>query len=277
MIAPNRTLVIAPQNDPESVLICELCHAFGIPLLASAQPHGATLVVEPDLVARIKEASPQANRLVIIEIPGPAEEELLRSQGYEVVIIDHHRYDGIDRMNTQSSLEQFLVLFGIGDDDLARTGFSPVLVRGVGVIDRSFVWGLMTPQYSQDVRNQIIDYYQSFLIGLEGEGRKNAENIARQALTGARESNGFLVVKNPKPGSRIRDALSFEIARRYTEPVPTILYDNEVIYVQESNKAKELYDTFGGFMYGGDERCWGKKTDDMQLKMRVFGILGVDV
>jgi hypothetical protein len=159
---------------------------------------------------------------------------------------------------------------------LARSGFSPLLVRGIGVIDRSFVWGLTPDLYTQDQRNQVIDYYQSFLIQLEGEGRARTEELARQALANARESNGFLVVKNPKPGARIRDPLSFEIARRYPEPVPTILYDNEVIYVQESPKAKELYDTFGGFMYGGDERCWGKKTDDWQLKMRVFGVLGVD-
>lgn len=269
-----RLVVIVPQNDPESLLIGELCQAFGILVLFSDQPHGAVLGAEPDVVARMKATYGQAKHIVIIEIPGIAEEKELEELGYEVSIIDHHRYDGLDRMKPKSSLEQFLDFFEMSDEDLARAGFSPLLVRGVGVIDRSFVWGLSA--YSQEERNQVIDYYQSFLIRLEGEGRVRTEELARQALAGARESNGYLVVKNPKPGARIRDPLSFEIARRYSEPVPTILYDNEVIYVQESPKAKELYDTFGGFMYGGEERCWGKKTDDWQLKMRVFGVLGVD-
>ena len=270
-------LVILPQNDPESLVIGELCGAFGITCLLSAQPHGAYLGAEPDIVRRIKITKATVSVLVIIEIPGIKEEEMLRNQGYQVDIIDHHRYDGLDRMHTKSSLEQFLEYFAISDEDLARRGFSPLLVRGVGVIDRAFVWGLMTEEYTQEERNQIIDYYQGYSLKLEGEGRKEQEEIARQALAVAHETNGYLVVKNPKPGARIRDALSFEIARQYEKPQPLVLYDYDVIYVQESPRAKELYENFGGFMYGGDERCWGKKTDDMQLKMRVFGMLGLDI
>src|SRR3989338_8262413 len=121
-------ILITPANDPESLLISDIATALNIPILMSAQPHGARLEREPDLVVRIREANPHAKTLVIVEIPGPAIEEELEAAGFRVVIIDHHRYDGLDRMHQTSSLEQVLAFLKIDDDELRAHRFDPTLV-----------------------------------------------------------------------------------------------------------------------------------------------------
>ena len=269
------TIVLVPKNDPESLLICQLCEALKIPLLVSHQPHGATLHMESNLVERLSQVHASAKKLVIIEIPGPVEESELQLQGFSIIVIDHHRYDGLDRMNAKSSLEQFIVYFDITNIDLARAGFDPELVQGVGVIDRSFVWGLTPDMCDSIMRVRMIDYYLSLSDQLDHGSRKKTEVIAKEALAQAVTENGFIVVKNPKPGSRIREALSFEIARQYPNPVATLLIDEEVIYVQESARAKEMYEQFGGFMYGGEERCWGKKTENLLVRQDILKTLGI--
>ncbi len=273
----NATVVLLPKNDPESLLICQICEALKIPMLISPQPHGATLYAETNLAERVSQVHASATTLVIIEIPGPTEESELQLKGFTVKVIDHHRYDGLDRMNTKSSLEQFITCFDIKDADLARAGFDPILVKGVGIIDRSFVWGL-TPDICDPVtRVRMIDYYLSLSDQLDHGSRKKTEVIAKEALAQAKIEHGFIIVKNPKPGARIREALSFEIARQYPNPIATLLIDEEVIYVQESSRAKELYEQFGGFMYGGEERCWGKKTDNLLVRQDILKTLGVSL
>src|SRR5690348_4213283 len=106
------TILVCPKNDEESLQILKIAQAAGFPTVISAQPHGARLYNEPNLIARLKLADPDAQRVAIVEIPGVTVEDELKSIGYEVVIIDHHRYDDLDRMQHLSSLEQFLEVFG---------------------------------------------------------------------------------------------------------------------------------------------------------------------
>ena len=140
---PLTSIIISPRNDVESLTIVALAEALHIPCIVSAQPHGATLDAEPDLIGRIREANPVAHDIVIVEMPNVSAEDKLRELGFEVHVVDHHRYESLDRMQKESSLEQVRALFDMDDTTLRIAGFDPVLIRGVGLIDRGFVWELV--------------------------------------------------------------------------------------------------------------------------------------
>lgn len=265
MKAIENEVILLPKNDPEAVLIGKICNSLKIPIVVSEQPHGAYLGAEKNIEERIQQVAPGAKKITIIEIPGPEEEKMLKQNGYQVQIIDHHRYPGLDRMHPESSLEQFLRQFSITKEDLQSAGLNPWLVKGVGVIDRSFVWGLTKEGFSDTLKKEVIGYYQRLLREMYGKERQTQEDLAEKLFKSAVEKNGFLVIDNKeRPDIAIRDALSFEIAKHKNEPAPLLLISGTMVYVQESDKAKELYEEFGGFMYGGDERCWGKRLESKE-------------
>ena len=74
-----KTVLVVPLNDPEAILIYEIAKAMGIQVIRSAQPHGAALDREPDLVPLIRDGG--WKRVVIIEMPGPKVEAKLRALG----------------------------------------------------------------------------------------------------------------------------------------------------------------------------------------------------
>lgn len=270
-------VVLLPKNDPESIVIGELCHAFSIPTVVSDQPHGAYLAAEKKIEERVRQANQNVKEIIIIEIPGIEEEEKLRKRGFQVTLIDHHRYEGLDRMHKKSSLEQFIELFDISNEEISHAGFNPMYIKGVAVIDRSFVWGLSKEGFSQDQRKEIIEYYQSFLYKMYGKDRKAQEQLARELYEKRKTDHGFLIIQNTNPDIGVRDALSFEIAKHYSEPVPTIIYSTKMIYVQESERAKEFYEEFGGFMYGGEDRCWGKHMESKDELQKIASKIGVTI
>jgi len=251
------TVLVCPRNDEEALMILKLAEKLQLAVVVSDQPHGAKLDREKDLLARIREASSSATRVVIVEIPGPEVEDDLRANGLTVEIIDHHRYDGIDRMQKESSLEQFIEMFAVTDDQLTEWGFSPVMVHSVGVIDRGFVWALKDAGYVGEGRKEALAFYRTLTEELGVERRDKEEAAARAAWEKREERDGFLIVRGEEDRISIRDALSFIIASEFDEPQPVMIIQGERrMYVQDTEKAKVLYDTFGGFTFGQD-RCWG--------------------
>src|SRR3989338_4178592 len=133
-MAKKQTVLVVPPNDPEAVLISKIAKALEIPRIKSGQPHGASLDKEPKILQKIREGGWE--RVVVVEMPGPKIEKRLREKGIEVVIIDHHRYDKLDRAVDPktgkllpSSLEQFLKILCITDQQLRTAGFDPKLVK----------------------------------------------------------------------------------------------------------------------------------------------------
>jgi hypothetical protein len=152
--------LICPQNDVESREIVKIAEACNIPTILSKQPHGATLDMELNLIGRIRETNPIAHDIVIVEMPSPATEDNLRELGFDVHIVDHHRYEAYDRMRPESSLEQFRKLFAIDDIALSMMGFDPVLVRG-GWLDRPWVCVELTKERVSDAdRKRMLAYYR---------------------------------------------------------------------------------------------------------------------
>ncbi|MFZ2681630.1 MAG: hypothetical protein WAZ14_00840 [Patescibacteria group bacterium] len=249
-------ILLCPKNDEESLQILKVAAAAGIPVVVSEQPHGARLHHEPNVIARLKQADPQATRVVIVEIPGVSVEDELRSIGYEVVIIDHHRYPDLDRMQHLSSLEQFLEVFALSDTKLTELGFDPVLVRGVGMIDRGFVWELSKEGLSKVDQKRIRDHYVELMheLGAPSEG---AVAEAKRAWDERQQVGELLVVQSKRADLHIREALSFVLADLYESPPQVLILEGSGrVSLQDSWLAPRFYAKFGGFTFGQD-LCWG--------------------
>lgn len=249
-------LLLTPQNDEESRMIVKLATAAGIPLLVSKQPHGARLEKEEKLVERLREANPRATTVFIVEMPGVDAEKRLQDEGFDVQIIDHHRYDALDRMQETSSLEQFLVAFDIDDAKMSSLGFDPALVRGVGMIDRGFLWALRSEVTNPAEQKRIRDYYRSLTLEL-GKDRAAIEEAAQKAWDAREVIDGVIVVRSQEKSIGIRDAISFLVADTFSAPQQVVVLEGERrMFVQESDAVAKLFATYGGFTFGRD-RCWG--------------------
>ncbi len=257
---PLTSIIISPKNDVESLTIVSLAEALHIPCIVSAQPHGATLDAEPNLVDRIRETNPVAHDIVIVEMPNVSTEDKLRELGFDVHVVDHHRYESLDRMKKESSLEQIRVLFDMDDTTLRIAGFDPVLIRGVGLIDRGFVWELAKENVPEADRKRMIAHYREQNAILDPDQAKE-EKAAMSAWKKREEIDGVIVVTIPNPALRIREAISFLAAQDFSEAPVTVIYQpGRIVYIQETPTALALQQTFGGFTFG-QNLCWGKPID----------------
>jgi hypothetical protein len=249
-------VLVTPRNDEESLQIIKIADAAGILILVSQQPHGAKLEREERLVERVREVIADVTRLVIVEIPGVEAENNLRATGLEVEIIDHHRYTDLDRMQPTSSLEQFLVKFEIDEARLRELGFDPEMVRGVGIIDRGFLWALRDEIKDKELAKRMRDYYRGLNDEL-GKEHKDMNEVAGKAWSEREERPGLLIVKTDREDVQFRDAISFLVADNYDVPPQIVVIEGKRrMFVQESDKAVELFTVYGGFTFGCD-RCWG--------------------
>ncbi len=270
------SVLICPRNDEESLMILKIAAALGVAVVESAQPHGAKLGREADLLARIQDAHADAETLVIVELPGEEVEQELESMGYTIVIIDHHAYEGLDRMKPQSSLEQFLAVYEVDDGLLAALGFEVDMVEAVGAIDRGFLWELDALGWNEAKKAKARKFYRSLTMELGGERRLREEEYAREVWQTREERNGFLIIRSPYDDVSVRDAVSFIIAEQIGKPTPLILTQGERrIYVQEVDDTSALYEKFGGFTFGGG-RCWGilKEGGGLPSVEEVLEVLG---
>lgn len=246
-------------------MILKIAEKIGLPVLISKQAHGAKLSREKKLLARAQEINPDVDRLIIVEIPGPEIEKELSELGLEVVIIDHHRYDDLDRMQKQSSLEQFLKLLKINDKKLTDLGFNPMMVRSVAALDRGFIWELKKQGLSQKDFRRALNFYRALTLELGGERREREETTARAAWQTRTEKSGIIIVKSSQDKISIRDPISFIVAEQFDAPRPVIIIQGERrMYVQDCDFALDLYKRFGGFTFGQD-RCWGILKDNEPL------------
>lgn len=279
-----KTVLIIPPNDPEALMIYEIAKGLGIQIIRSPQPHGADLDKELDIVPLVKAGGWE--RVVIVEMPGLKTEAKLRKLGVEVVIIDHHHYTGIERAHDKkgkslpSSLEQFLKLFRVTDAKLAKLGYDPRIVLGIGVMDRGFVWAMQKDGFNEKEIAATIAL-QRTLLGSHGmlkdEDRKMA--VARKAWDGRTQWDGYQIVQH-NTDVEIRSRVSMIVALEVKKPTPIIFVEKKrgLIYVQESKNAMDLFRTFGGFTFGVDHN-WGfrnvpgKKTvslKDVQVCLTKF-------
>lgn len=256
------SILICPRNDEESLMILKIAEKMGLSIVQSAQPHGAKLDREKDLVGRLQEVNPDARTLVIVELPGPAVEKELKGLGYDVIIIDHHTYDDLDRMKPKASLEQFLEIYGVDDMLLKALGFDPKMVQAVAAIDRGFLWELENLGWNEAMKAKARKFYRSLTMELGPERREKEEAAAREAWKSRKEQDGFIVITAPADDISVRDALSFIVADEIGKPTTLIIVQGtRRVYVQETDAVERLKSAFGGFTFG-QNRCWGLLKDD---------------
>jgi hypothetical protein len=262
----NDTILICPRNDEESLMILKIAEKLGLSVYISSQPHGAKLEKEKDLIGKLQDINPDAQKLVIVELPGLKAEQELKDLGYKIIIIDHHRYDDINRMMDTSSLEQFLAHFNVDDEGLVNLGFDAKMVQGVGAIDRGFLWELNKTNLSDDEKKRARSFYRELTMELGGERRAGEEEAARLAWEDRKEEHGIIIIESTEDRLSIRDALSFILADAYPEHPPQVVIKqgSRRLYVQETPHAKTLFETFGGFTFGRDA-CWGILKEDGSL------------
>lgn len=263
------SVVLAPVNDPESIIITRIAEGLRIPLVISAQPHGATLAQEPELTSRLRRANPTGTHVAIVEIPGLAEEEKLRSLGWNVVIIDHHAYPEVDRRAPKSSLQQFLETFCVQDDELRALGLDPRMVHGIGVVDQGFLWALPAAGFSAEEAVRVRAAY--LRLREENDPHFEAAHAAAARAWQTRTilpGNPPIVVLQGEEDVPMREAVSYLIADAFPggPPWSIVRQANGQISVQDipAGKAEALLAHHGGYLFGGGV-CWGKVPDDAPL------------
>lgn len=272
-------ILLVPQNDAEAVQILRIAVALQIATLVSQQPHGARLEQEPQLLPRLQQTGKRF--LVVVEMPGITAEKAVQDAGFELTIIDHHRYDELDRMSDESgkpkpsSLEQFLTLFEVTDEELTQHGFDVRLVRGVAAMDRGFIWALQRDGYSEDEVKAVSRYVYELSREARGvELTELNEQIAHQVWQARKQVGEYLVVTSDAPKAEIRPYLSLVAAQEFGRPTPMVIASRGglLIYVQDTPKALELFKKFGGFTFGQDT-CWGYNNALAQKKLTQSEVL----
>lgn len=261
----NDTVLVIPPNDPEAMLIRDLAEAMGLPVLRSDQPHGAALDREPALVRRV--LGGKWKRVVIVEMPGPKSEAALRRAGVDVRVIDHHHYTDLDRAHDAkgrplpSSLEQFLSMFCVTDARLRALGYDPKAVRGIGIMDRGFFWALRAEGYGPREEDAVLALRRELLRRYGMLAREERQmRVARRAWARRSSWRGYQIVES-RSASGVREGVSYIAARELGRPTPAIFVERArgLLYVQESDRAMELFRAFGGFTFGLD-RNWGYRN-----------------
>ncbi|MBU1705152.1 hypothetical protein KKG19_00265 [Patescibacteria group bacterium] len=258
-------VIIIPLNDPEAVLISQIAQAMGLDLIASKQGHGASADKSKGLIEKIKKGG--WKEAIIIEMPGLKTEKMLKKLGVKVVIIDHHNYTGLKRAFEkgrikQSSLEQFIKLFKLGDKKLKDLGFDFELVKGIGVMDRGFVWQALQEGYDWREIKKIMDYQDELMAQVRDMKDEKLKIKAAEEAWKNREKWGEFYIMQNKTNIGFRARLSRLIAYEMKKPTPLILVEpkRHFIYVQETDKAQELFKKFGGFTFGMGTN-WGFKEE----------------
>lgn len=266
-------VVIVPVNDAEAAMISKIAEAFEIDQIISRQRHGASLDVGRNYVKEIKKGN--WKEVVIVEMPGLKTEKKLKEMGCRVVIIDHHDYTGLKRARDQktgrrlkSSLEQFLSHVKITPAKLRQKGFDPRLVKGIGIFDRGFVWSLYDEGFTKKEVAKVLELRNELLGTITTQKNLAQKNRAAEtAWKNRKKWNGHLVFES-KSVFLIRGQLSLLLAKKYDHPKAIILSEQngKRFYVQETKKAEELFEHFGGFTYG-THRNWGYRNDMEQVKL----------
>ena len=274
------TVLVVPENDAEAMQIIDIAKALGMELLISAQPHGARLEHEDNLEERLRQTL--KSDVVVVEMPGPDEETRLRKAGFNLMIIDHHRYDEVNRMTDPetgeplpSSLEQFLIAFDVVDEELKQQGFDPRMVRGVGAMDRGFLWALQRDGYSEMEIKEVSRYVRELSRRARGDAKTELnEKTSAEAWEHRQQIGEYTLVTSDVPGAEIRPVVSLMAAEQFGKPTPMIITSRGglLIYVQETPKAIELFKKFGGFTFGQDT-CWGYNNALAKDKLTVAEVI----
>lgn len=250
LIQNTNTTIICPCNDGESRLIIDIAKKLSFDVRISKQGWGAVLSQEPDgTFADLKK------NVIIIEMPGVQKEKELKDKGHSLFVIDHHKYQDMDRSYPVSSLEQFACLISY---HLNRWEM------GIALNDRGYIPALRKNGYSEE---EILKIRQ---FDLEAQGSKPEyfETLKKDYLKGYNSGQNLYVVETScEKISYLSDLHFFENEKRKSRMDLVVFVTGSGKKIKEINfygspvRAKALQKKFGGYS-GGDEKVsmfWGKE------------------
>ncbi|MDA1038356.1 MAG: hypothetical protein O2877_01555 [bacterium] len=278
MSDPHNTLLIVPPNDEEAYLIAELGEKHGYQVYRSEQPHGARLEREDGILDVVNSSG--ADTIIIIEMPGPIVEKQIKEMGKHLVIIDHHNYTDLERAYgpdgsvLPSSLEQFLKYADITPVRLKQWGYDPKKVKAVGLMDANYVWGLIEDGYSKEEVLSFLEYNDVLTktVG-RSESDPRVQEAAKKAVLNREKFEGYYVIESHDPTAHVRSAVSRLMALEFWQRTPTVISERmgKRLYVQETDRAVDLFHHFGGFTFGTD-RNWGYDNDQEEERVSLADV-----
>lgn len=258
----SKILIVTPVNDGESAQITKILKEKNIKTLITKQGWGASWAnLEPEIKKQIENYKNKNFEVFGVELQGAAPSG--------AVNIDHHRYDGDDRTNELSSLEQMAELIGY-----KLTLYEQFVAEN----DKGFIPAMLTL-----AKNKNLD---------KKETKKLIEKVrlqdrAAQGITPEQEKIAEKAIKE----AEVTDSLTVvHMAHSKTSTVCDRLWgqyknllvlsdDGEVNFFGCQKVIKKLSDLVKGSWSGGDldhdNGFWGGYPQNLDVEKEVKKLLGV--
>ena len=248
----NQILIVTPVNDGEAIQIKNILENKNIKTLITKQGWGASWAnLEPEVKEKIKEFKNKNFKIFGVELQGTAPEG--------AVNIDHHKYDGDDRSNERSSLEQVADLIGhklsLFEEFVSANdkGFIPKMIELAKIKN-------LSKEETQKLINEV-RLQDRAAQGITPEQEKIAEN-----LTVVRMSHSKTATVCDRLYGGYKNLL-------------VLSEDGEVNFFGCQKVIKKLSDLVKGSWSGGDldhdNGFWGGYPQDLNVEKEVKHLLNV--
>ena len=258
----NQILIVTPINDGEATQIAKILKEKNIKTLITSQGWGASWnELEPEIKKEIEEYKNKGYKIFGVELQGQAPEG--------AVNIDHHIYDGDDRSNEKSSLEQVAELIG---HELT------LYEQFVSANDKGFIPKMIelakTRNLSKEETQKLIEKVRLQDRAAQGITPEQ-EEIAEKAIQEAEISDSLTVV-------HMAHSKTSTVCDRLWGQYKNLLIvssDGEVNFFGERRVIETLSNLVEGSWSGGDldhdNGFWGGYPQDLNVEKEVKNLLNV--
>lgn len=258
----SKIVIVTPVNDGEAIQIKNILENKNIKTLITKQGWGASWAnLEPEVKEKIKEFKNKNFKIFGVELQGTAPEGAAN--------IDHHKYDGDDRSNERSSLEQVADLIGhklsLFEEFVSANdkGFIPKMIELAKIKN-------LSKEETQKLINEV-RLQDRAAQGITPE----QEKIAEEAIKEAEVSDNLTVV-------RMSHSKTATVCDRLYGGYKNLLVlseDGEVNFFGCQKVIKKLSDLVKGSWSGGDldhdNGFWGGYPQDLNVEKEVKHLLNV--
>ena len=258
----NQIVVVSPVNDGEAVQIVKILKNKNIKTLVTKQGWGASWSgLEPEIKKEIEDLKNKKYQIYGVELQGAAPEGATN--------IDHHIYDGDDRSNEKSSLEQVADLIGYK---------LSLYEEFVAANDKGFIPAMLalakTKNLSEKETQKLIEKVRLQDRAAQGIAPEQ-ERIAEKAIQEAEVTDSLTVV-------HMAHSKTSTVCDRLYGKYKNLLVlsgDGEVNFFGEKRVIERLSSLVKGSWSGGDldhdNGFWGGYPQDLDVEKEVKKLLNV--
>ncbi|TWP07802.1 hypothetical protein EUA76_02530 [TM7 phylum sp. oral taxon 350] len=258
----NKILIVTPINDGEATQIAKILKNENIKTLITKQGWGASWNnLEPEIKKEIENYKNKNFKIYGVELQGEAPEGAKN--------IDHHRYDGDDRSNEKSSLEQVAKLI---DHELT------LFEQFVSANDKGFIPKMLelakTKNLSKEQTQKMIEKVRLQDRAAQGITPEQ-EKIAEKAIQEAEVSDSLTVI-------RMSHSKTATVCDRLYGKYKNLLVlseDGEVNFFGCREVIKKLSGLVKGSWSGGDldhdNGFWGGYPQNLDIEKEVKNLLNI--